>query len=503
MATKKEKIVTPVEIEHGIVLYTDGSCKPSRGVGGWGIHGYTYNILSTKEPVGKKINASTNLGYHDGETIKVQDDLTTVAPLQYLDSWGTIPGETTNNVAELTAAINGLNVVREKDARTAVILSDSQYVLKGLKEWSIKWQANNWIRDDGSPVPNAELWTTFIDQNKTLIEDGYQIRWDWVRGHNGNLGNELADYNANRGQLLSKKGLDETTFSWSDAKGYWNPKVEYNRMFSHPRWYFSTNAPNSGISSDNRFIYYCGDHGAAKDNDLLGKAVSDHSYCVLFLKQPEPVLEVIRNAQNAVTSSMFDIVVGYLNKIFSQATYHEISTHGDKFLTQATPVHQDLYCLDEQPVTWVARPPRLSFRAVEYLNILEVMLEGFIDTTKALKKITVTDITSYFYESELVKDKLVTKLCASINNTLKSISVVAQYDIKDKLETTSVPLTIAIDLPNRNSLSALAVRNPKVSLLTFRESDNGFRYVVVIEAGEDIGIWSSVHSNLKIIPDTP
>lgn len=501
---KKEKapaVELPVEL--GIVLYTDGSCKPSRGIGGWGIHGYTYNLLSTKEPVGKKINATTNLGYYDGETIQAKAELTTVAPLNYIDAWAPIAGETTNNVAELTAAMNGLKLIREKDARKAILLSDSQYVIKGLNEWSVKWQRNNWIRDDGTEVPNKELWTTFIDEHRTLKEDGFELRLDWVRGHNGNLGNELSDYNSNRGQLLGRKGIEEVTYHWQDSKGYWNPKVEYNRMFSHPRWYFSTNAPNSGIAKDGRFIYYCGDHGAAKDNDLLGKAVSDHSYSVLFLKEPEPVLAIVQQAQNQINPTMFDIVVGYLNKIFSQSTYHEISTWGDRFLLQAVPQHKDLYCIDEQPVTWVARPPRLAYRAVEYLNVLEATLEGFIVPETSLRELTKTDITHYFYEQETVKNKLVTKLKSNITSALKSIAVDGQYNIKGQLSTASVQLTFALDLPNRNTLSALMARNPKVWLVTHKESESGFRYAVVIEAGEDLGIWSSVHSNLKIILDTP
>ena len=63
-----------------------------------------------------------------------------------------------------------------------------------------------------------------------------------------------------------------------------------------------------------------------------------------------------------------------------------------------------------------------------------------------------------------------------------------------------VTLTIGIDLPKRNALSALADKKPRVSLITWRESSFGFRVATIVETDDDIGIYAPSVSNLRMIP---
>jgi ribonuclease HI len=73
---------------------------------------------------------------------------------------------------------------------------DSQYVLKGMTEWLPGWKARGWKTAAKQPVKNVDLWQRL---DALVNGAGHAIEWRWVRGHNGDLGNERADALANRG----------------------------------------------------------------------------------------------------------------------------------------------------------------------------------------------------------------------------------------------------------------------------------------------------------------
>ena len=74
------------------------------------------------------------------------------------------------------------------------IYTDSSYVQKGMTEWIARWKAKNWRTADKKPVKNDDLWKAL-----DVLAQAHQIEWIWVRGHNGNDGNERADALANQG----------------------------------------------------------------------------------------------------------------------------------------------------------------------------------------------------------------------------------------------------------------------------------------------------------------
>ena len=140
---------------NSIVIYTDGACKGNPGPGGWGA------LLKS------------------GDTEK--------------ELFGGEPA-TTNNRMEMTAVIKALEALKRPCAVT--LHMDSQYVLKGITEWLPGWKAKGWRTASKQPVKNVDLW----QQLDTLVAGGgHQIDWRWVRGHNGDPGNERADELANRG----------------------------------------------------------------------------------------------------------------------------------------------------------------------------------------------------------------------------------------------------------------------------------------------------------------
>ncbi|MEN0108371.1 MAG: ribonuclease HI [Pseudomonas sp.] len=136
-----------------IEIFTDGACKGNPGVGGWG-------ALLVFKGVEKEL-------------------------------WG---GErdTTNNRMELTAAIKGLEEL--KRPCDVLLVTDSEYVMKGMKEWLPNWKKRGWKTAAKQPVKNADLWQALDEQ-----VNRHTVTWKWVRGHTGHHGNERADQLANRG----------------------------------------------------------------------------------------------------------------------------------------------------------------------------------------------------------------------------------------------------------------------------------------------------------------
>jgi ribonuclease HI len=100
--------------------------------------------------------------------------------------------ETTNNRMELTAAIEALNAL--KGPRSVILHTDSKYVMDGINEWMPNWKKRGWKTSAKKPVKNKDLWQA-LDEAAAR----HDIEWIWVKGHDGNEGNEEADALANRG----------------------------------------------------------------------------------------------------------------------------------------------------------------------------------------------------------------------------------------------------------------------------------------------------------------
>jgi ribonuclease HI len=138
-----------------IYIYTDGACKGNPGPGGWGAF-IKYND-KTLELYGGELN-------------------------------------TTNNKMELTAVIEALKAIKDKE-KPVTIITDSTYVKNGIEQWIHNWKKNGWKSAAKKPVKNMELWQQ-LDNEVAKINN---LKWEWVKGHSGDIGNEKADELANLG----------------------------------------------------------------------------------------------------------------------------------------------------------------------------------------------------------------------------------------------------------------------------------------------------------------
>ena len=94
---------------------------------------------------------------------------------------------TTNNRMELTAAIKGLQAL--KQPCDIILYSDSQYMVNSInKGWVLRWQANGWKRNKKEYALNVDLWIKLLEQLKI-----HDVQFEWTRGHAGDPENERCD----------------------------------------------------------------------------------------------------------------------------------------------------------------------------------------------------------------------------------------------------------------------------------------------------------------------
>lgn len=130
-----------------VIIYTDGACSKNPGPGGW----------------------AALLMYNGREKLVS----------------GYVP-ETTNNRMELQAAIEGIKMLKGKQA--VDLWTDSQYVRQGITEWIKGWKKRGWVNAQKKPIKNQDLW-----QALDACTQEHEVRWHWVKGHSGHPLNERVD----------------------------------------------------------------------------------------------------------------------------------------------------------------------------------------------------------------------------------------------------------------------------------------------------------------------
>ncbi|MDZ8240229.1 MAG: ribonuclease HI [Nostoc sp. ChiQUE01a] len=131
-------------------IYTDGACTGNPGPGGWGVVVY----------------------FSDGS----------------IHEMGDASPHTTNNKMEMQAAIAALQFLQtSQQAQPITLYTDSEYLINCLTKWVKGWKNKGWKKSDGKPVQNQDLLETLDQLNSP------QVKWQYVKGHSGNIGNERCD----------------------------------------------------------------------------------------------------------------------------------------------------------------------------------------------------------------------------------------------------------------------------------------------------------------------
>ena len=123
---------------------------------------------------------------------------------------------TTNNRMALSGAIAALRILAGKRNRLRVLMvSDSEYLVKGMREWAPGWASRGWVRKAG-PIENLEMWQDLAETARL-----HEVQWTWVRGHQGHAKNEYANdlaIAAARGGKSSDGAVDSGFLPWLEIK---------------------------------------------------------------------------------------------------------------------------------------------------------------------------------------------------------------------------------------------------------------------------------------------
>jgi ribonuclease HI len=129
--------------------WTDGGCRGNPGIGAW-----AFLIVDT-------------------ETGKA------------LERAGGDPS-TTNNRMEMQAAVRAMESLT-KDGSELLIHSDSKYLIDCCTQWMAGWKKKGW-KKKGGELKNVDLL-----KELDALQQRHTIRWQWVKGHSGDPGNERVD----------------------------------------------------------------------------------------------------------------------------------------------------------------------------------------------------------------------------------------------------------------------------------------------------------------------
>lgn len=149
-----------------ITYYTDGSCEPNPGKGGFAVI-----------RVAKKADGS-------------------VETMEPAVLGGEPSGAITTNIRMEGLAI--MAALKDANGEACEIFSDSEFWIKVITTWSVPWEKNDW-KKKGGEIKNIdivkEVVPLFRKSKASLV---------WVRGHNNDPGNEMADHWANQARLQAR-----------------------------------------------------------------------------------------------------------------------------------------------------------------------------------------------------------------------------------------------------------------------------------------------------------
>ncbi|XP_055374371.1 ribonuclease H1 [Condylostylus longicornis] len=153
----------PIDSEGFVICYTDGSCEGNGqniAAAGFGVYFSENHPLNTAKPVS---------------------------------------GRPTNNVGEIQASIYAVKLALDLGIEKLCISTDSQFLINSITQWVKGWKKNGWRKKDGTMVKNSE---DFKELNALLEKNKIEIKWNYVKGHEGIIGNEKADKLARQGAQM-------------------------------------------------------------------------------------------------------------------------------------------------------------------------------------------------------------------------------------------------------------------------------------------------------------
>ena len=503
------------------VFYGDGGANPNPGFAGFGIHAYFYK--EQKEPQKKAViianhfmeffNAKANSvdyalptsnGYvpYDQKTVDTHK-AKWVTPFCYFDKTYSFFDPNTNNIAELVALEKSFATVLQvlatgaKLSRVRFIL-DSKYVLETVTKYGDAYRQNGWVTSSGTPAKNREIIEVLLRLRDEIKAKSVKLEFEWVKGHQGDLGNGMADYQATVGVRRSRAMDNPNLNRWHLAKNYWDADIERHPLMTMKRGYF-----NRVAAFNTPGTYYMIE--PASEELMIGKR--DHeAYSVVRLKEPCFYNETLREAQQQFGQDENRVVLIRNERLYSRFVQKYIREQGHYCMGPSSN-KRAVNFLDNQPIALEHNPPALFYRVIEAFGHIEARLDEFIklsedpenDLTKTIEHngLVAHDVTSQFYtvEEKKVGKEVVSKLALKPTFIVgyKNHTFSVEESREGETRQLKISLALGMDLPHRNALKHLEDHKPKIYLLTWLAAPDVLQYAFVVDCTTGTSIWSNFY----------
>lgn len=497
---------SPVDVKLSAVMYTDGSTVPNPGYGGWGIYGYTYDAAKPVEkfPEKQKKGIVTNFGILTRREYDENIEIPTIhRKLSEINSFGTaIPEKVNNNQMEIQAINKALTLAKEKQYENLLIITDSQSSISAINTWYDKWVENGWLNSKGEPV---KLKNELIEI-KSLEQDlagKCKISYRWVKGHNGDIGNEAADKLAEKGSRMRQFGkvYEECILTEKGEKKV----MSYHDFFTKNRWYFEGGVKETP-QYNGWYVYPIGVSGKGKKDGDFGVHQADGFSALVLLKEEEPILSKIKEIYLEKCKHDYRyIVCGILDTILTPANFHDINEKPTDFICE-DPSNKTLLLPNGKVVCLEYNPPHLSYiQMVRYQKLLEVV-GAFLGYEEKVH-FECTDITDVLIDKIEKKGKKESQFEYGLKPEIKSnnfVKVNVKYSLDKGKHVREVPIkmTTKVDLPDKNHLHKLFKNygeKLKVHVVTYRSSDHAFHYFTIAQTEDAIGVWRNIDTSTVLV----
>ncbi|AXH70751.1 ribonuclease H [Vibrio phage BONAISHI] len=452
-----------------IVAYTDGSSHNPNGPwhGGWGMH------------------IATDLG---GE----------------YQAWQGMVEGTTNNRAEMKGLDALLQIAVENKWQHVTAYLDSQIVIKGITKNIHNWKKNNWIKQDGNPVKNQDLWIELEATYSAFKKAGIVLVIEWVKGHNGVRGNEIADQMAKRGLAASLAG-DYTpyiedlnaTVAPTDV-GATEPKKKSKKAPPYnPLICGSSVLDTTNYGTHVPEVVFTANWNTPDKDDIphrfVGVASADRFEGAVVLKEPEPILELVRQAQAEVCPTDIHIPVVYnWSKIVSAKNWKVFHEQGRGALLPTDRGDLNFWDNDTE-ISYQFFVPRMAWFSIDSMNTRLSFIDQYRNKSDNL---IVEDVTAMFADiSEkgkyTITDRM--KLARRMDHIVKHPKTG-----KDLI----IPMVQGKSIPDKNTFGRIIKQDKEFSchIILHSVTATTMRWSLIVETPSGIGCYDGPDTNLLLSP---
>lgn len=526
MADKKVKAtaVEVVPVNEYATFYVHESADPLSGNYGVGVHGYVCTDTEAKRGYGLKKIIPTKEGYTEktSQALRIIDSVIDIRlPLYSEQDRATV---TNCLVAGCNAALGlVLQMDEEKRPKIVRVILPRKNLVGFLTKGYEKCVADGYLDSKGNPIPFKDGLDAYLRNVGALEKLGVDVAVLYGP-MDGAMGMPEARANANDAVvacLKHKEGEAEPSCHVSPPEGYWNHDHGRHPLLTKSRMVFAM-SNGQAVKTDRLFLMDFEKSSKKKEQTHkieieVGQLLPSASYAVVKVNDVDPIIWKIAEEHSKYLDVKYErLGVLFLDAVFKPGAHSVMSKVGADYLYSKTVV-TDLIDSRETMYSHELNPARQAYRAWNTYLDMDALMQEFLKAMNSTVRPpeegqciqfqdargswAATNITSRFIETtEEKKGKVVYKASKEIDTPNTAILVKGFYlDEEDAIKEASVNLSIGIDMPKRNAISAMAGEQTRAYLLLRQDTAFTVRHFVVVTNGDEYGIWTAPFANRTFV----